>query len=176
MRTIGSTRAKLTKAAACLCTAAGIAVWHAAAVALPDAAAMEGTWECHGPGQRSAHTPPILFLSPPYARDAGGTSMYVDGFGGALSGEATVTPEADAVSIAAAGGTLVVRDIAEHGRTARMSVSRQGAGRYVCYRLPRTMRWTSDDAPSGRPAPSPASRVYYQRPRSYEPIEVPGLN
>jgi len=144
-----------------------------AAHAQPGAEVLPGTWECYGPGQRSPHTPPIVFFAPMQEQD--GTAIFVDGFARSLSGRGSLTTEAGTLRVSVDSATLRLRDF-EQGATPRMVLDREGVGSYRCYRLPRY------DSSAEQLSSAPAGTSRPLRPRSYEPIErkydpaeVPGL-
>jgi hypothetical protein len=143
---------------------------------------LPGAWECYGPGQTAAHTPPIVYFSPVRA-EAGGrpATLYVDGFARAVNGEASLAADGDRIRVGVASAELVISGLNGTGAARQMNLTRAGGASYRCYRLP----WVESTAASqpAQPAPEPAAGgepkaegVYYPVRRTYEPSKVPGMN
>jgi len=140
-----------------------------------------GTWECYGPGQHSAHTPPIVYFSPLSSAESGGQTVFVDGFARSVTGTATLAAEPGVLRVSAGDARLVLRQAGPASRIAHVSLEREGVGQYDCYRLPRIESEVAlNSAPAAAPdpaaAPAPAPRVYQPIERSFEPMKVPGLD
>lgn len=103
------------------------------AVTDSSAVRLEGTWECHGPGQTHPAKPPIVWFGASSA-----ASIEVDGFGGAVSGAADVSASEGAMRITPRQGSVLhVRALQDAGRKVSMNLNREGVGEYRCVRLPQ---------------------------------------
>lgn len=100
---------------------------------------LQGTWECYGPGQTSAKTPPILYFGDVKRDDKGAAMIEIDGFSRAMAGSAVLSADADGWTkvSAATGGALFVKGYSASGSKVSMQVRRDGTGSYRCFRLPR---------------------------------------
>lgn len=100
---------------------------------------LQGTWECYGPGQTSAKTPPIMFFGDLKRDQKGAATIEVDGFSRAVAGSASVAADADGWTkvSAASGGAVFVKGYSAAGSKVSMQLRREGGGSYKCMRLPR---------------------------------------
>ncbi|MEO7402215.1 MAG: hypothetical protein ABIU95_00935 [Burkholderiales bacterium] len=107
-------------------------ITSASAFAQVSAEQLAGTWECFGPGQTSARTPPILHFG------GGEDSLQVDGFSRTVLGIATIAADAGTTRVSpATGSALFITGFSDAGKNASMQVRREDGGNYRCYRLPR---------------------------------------
>ena len=124
----------MSKAKNVILLAAALALPTTSAVAEVTAERLQGTWECFGPGQTSAMTPPIVHFE-----NANIATIEVDGFARTAVGIADVTPETNGWTkiTPASGAPMFVRSFSDNGRRVSMQLRRDGVGEYRCARLPR---------------------------------------
>jgi hypothetical protein len=136
---------------------------------------LPGTWECYGPGQRSARTPPIVYFASLRTDEGGAATVFIDGFARTVNGRASLAAEANSLRLSTGEANLVLRNFSEQGPSARMMLDRDGVGSYQCYRLPRFGE-LAEEGPTLSIARPLKPRVYDPIQRTYSPEEVPGVN